>query len=82
MLLRSITRSPIIVRGFATHAPATPLPAILHLKTGESFKGTAFGSPRSIWGETVFSTSITSCELIVFIFWLYCTLTFTQTPSP
>ncbi|PAV18874.1 carbamoyl-phosphate synthase [Pyrrhoderma noxium] len=28
--------------------------------SGESFAGRAFGAPRSIWGETVFSTSITS----------------------
>lgn len=56
-------------RGLATHT-ANPIktpsltrtaPAVLHLKTGQSFTGKAFGSPKSIFGETVFSTSITSC---------------------
>jgi carbamoyl-phosphate synthase small subunit len=56
------------VRGLATHAtsPTTltrTTPAVLHLKTGQSFTGKAFGSPKSIFGETVFSTSITSCKL-------------------
>lgn len=36
------------------------LPATLHLKTGESFTGTSFGSTEAKFGETVFSTSITS----------------------
>ena len=36
------------------------IPATLHLKTGESFTGTSFGSTDSRFGETVFSTSITS----------------------
>ncbi|KAH9942323.1 carbamoyl phosphate synthase small subunit [Epithele typhae] len=49
-------------RGLATHAPSssTMLPAVLHLKTGQSFTGRSFGAPKSIFGETVFSTSITS----------------------
>ncbi|PVF97285.1 small subunit of carbamoyl phosphate synthase [Serendipita vermifera] len=56
-------------RGLATHAPYTAssgasrntsIPAVLHLKTGQSFTGKSFGSPKSIFGETVFSTSITS----------------------
>ncbi|KAF8530466.1 carbamoyl-phosphate synthase [Hysterangium stoloniferum] len=34
--------------------------AVLHLKTGESFAGQSFGAPKTIFGETVFSTSITS----------------------
>jgi len=38
----------------------TKIPATLHLKTGESFTGTSFGSTESKFGETVFSTSITS----------------------
>ncbi|KAH8119216.1 carbamoyl-phosphate synthase [Phellopilus nigrolimitatus] len=59
MLIRSISRIPSLFRSFATHA-ALSNPAVLHLKTGESFAGKAFGAPRSIWGETVFSTSITS----------------------
>ncbi|KAF8757208.1 Carbamoyl-phosphate synthase small chain [Rhizoctonia solani] len=46
-------------RSYATHANGY-LPAVLHLKTGQSFKGQSFGAPRSIFGETVFSTSITS----------------------
>ncbi|KAA1474288.1 carbamoyl-phosphate synthase [Dentipellis sp. KUC8613] len=63
MLARHIFRFPRIYRGFATHAgapPSTTLPAVLHLKTGQSFTGKSFGAPRSIYGETVFSTSITS----------------------
>ncbi|KAG9030833.1 Multifunctional pyrimidine synthesis protein CAD [Serendipita sp. 407] len=51
-------------RGLATHAPSTSttkaIPAVLHLKTGQSFTGKSFGSPKSVFGETVFSTSITS----------------------
>lgn len=35
-------------------------PATLHLKTGHSFTGKAFGAPISRFGESVFSTSITS----------------------
>jgi len=35
-------------------------PAALHLKTGQIFRGTSFGAPVSVFGETVFSTSITS----------------------
>lgn len=35
--------------------------AALHLKSGQSFEGTSFGSQNSKFGETVFSTSITSC---------------------
>jgi carbamoyl-phosphate synthase small subunit len=50
-------------RGLASHAPAAT-PAVLHLKTGQSFNGKAFGSQKSIFGETVFSTSITSCMYI------------------
>lgn len=59
MFIRSIRSVPTLFRGFATHAHI-PTPATLHLKSGESFAGRAFGAPRSIWGETVFSTSITS----------------------
>lgn len=36
------------------------IPAALHLKTGESYYGSSFGSTSSKYGETVFSTSITS----------------------
>lgn len=60
-----IRLSSIYRRGFATHAnaslaPNTSLSAVLHLKSGQSFTGKSFGTPRSIYGETVFSTSITS----------------------
>lgn len=53
-------------RFLATHVSdigikSKALPAVLHLKTGQSFTGRHFGAPRSIYGETVFSTSITSC---------------------
>ncbi|KAG0700736.1 carbamoyl phosphate synthase small subunit [Suillus ampliporus] len=62
MFARSIIRIPTsLSRGFATHTgPLSALPAVLHLKTGESFHGRSFGSPKSVFGETVFSTSITS----------------------
>ena len=67
MFIRSATRLPHIPRFARLHRTfATqinmPVPAALHLKTGQTFKGRAFGAPQSIWGETVFSTSITSCE--------------------
>jgi len=64
MFARQVIRIPF-TRGLATHAapvaaiPST-LPATLHLQTGQSFKGKSFGAPRSTFGETVFSTSITS----------------------
>ncbi|CAH7681575.1 small subunit of carbamoyl-phosphate synthase [Phakopsora pachyrhizi] len=35
-------------------------PATLHLKSGQSFTGRSFGSPKSVFGEAVFSTSTTS----------------------
>jgi len=62
MFIRSATQVPQFLRGLATHAAAAEirLPAVLHLKSGQSYVGRAFGAPRSIWGETVFSTSITS----------------------
>lgn len=62
MFTRSIIRLPITLsRGFATHTgPLSALPAVLHLKTGQSFHGRSFGAPKSVFGETVFSTSITS----------------------
>ncbi|KAI0314119.1 carbamoyl-phosphate synthase [Amylostereum chailletii] len=63
MFARPLSRFPLIYRGFASHANSTLsplLPAVLHLKSGQSFAGKAFGAPRSIYGETVFSTSITS----------------------
>jgi len=63
MFARHLIRVPRFYRGLATHANYTPIsaqPAVLHLKTGQSFTGRSFGAPRSILGETVFSTSITS----------------------
>ncbi|KAL4074215.1 carbamoyl-phosphate synthase [Scleroderma citrinum] len=60
-MLSRIIRNPSLYRGFATHTgPNVTLPAVLHLKTGQSFVGRSFGAPKSIFGETVFSTSITS----------------------
>jgi len=61
MFARYILRVPQLSRGLATHAGHSyAIPAALHLKTGQSFLGKSFGAPRSIFGETVFSTSITS----------------------
>jgi len=61
MLSRQIFRIPHLSRGLATHSGSiSALPAALHLKTGQSFNGRSFGAPKSIFGETVFSTSITS----------------------
>jgi len=63
MFARYILRVPQLSRGLATHAGhSCTIPAALHLKSGQSFHGKSFGSPRSIFGETVFSTSITSCR--------------------
>lgn len=60
-MIRPIFLIPRLYRGFSTHAnSSSPIPATLHLKTGQSFAGRSFGAPRSIYGETVFSTSITS----------------------
>jgi len=62
MFARQFIRLPSLSRGLASHAgPLTTLrPAVLHLKTGQSFPGKSFGAPTSSFGETVFSTSITS----------------------
>ncbi|KAF8894000.1 class I glutamine amidotransferase-like protein [Infundibulicybe gibba] len=61
MFARRIIYLPRLARGLATPAgPISALPASLHLKTGQSFHGRSFGAPKSIFGETVFSTSITS----------------------
>ncbi|KAG7098713.1 hypothetical protein E1B28_000626 [Marasmius oreades] len=59
-LYRQISSFPRLSRGLATHAPLSSIPASFHLKTGQTFKGRSFGSPHSVYGETVFSTSITS----------------------
>lgn len=58
--LATTSRLPGVV---ANHVPTTHdpnAPATLHLKTGEKFTGKAFGAPTSRFGESVFSTSITS----------------------
>ncbi|KAK2463170.1 hypothetical protein APHAL10511_004825 [Amanita phalloides] len=61
MIHRYLVRIPRFARGLATPSgPIASLPAALHLKSGESFHGKSFGAPKSIFGETVFSTSITS----------------------
>ncbi|KAF8739263.1 hypothetical protein AX14_010240 [Amanita brunnescens Koide BX004] len=60
MIHRYLIRAPRFARGLATPSGPTGVPAALHLKTGESFYGKSFGAPKSIFGETVFSTSITS----------------------
>lgn len=66
MLARYVSRLPSLVRGLATQSnPICNIPAALHLKTGQSFSGKSFGATKSVFGETVFSTSITSCELSV-----------------
>lgn len=48
----------------ALYTPVLPPhdPAALHLKSGQTYEGQAFGAKRSVFGETVFSTSITSCK--------------------
>ncbi|RDB25236.1 Carbamoyl-phosphate synthase arginine-specific small chain [Hypsizygus marmoreus] len=61
MFGRQFIRIPRLARGLATQSgPITGVPAALHLKTGQSFHGRSFGAPKSVFGETVFSTSITS----------------------
>lgn len=59
-LATAITAYPIVPGQHkpTKHNPDTP--ATLHLKTGQRFVGKAFGSPISRFGESVFSTSITS----------------------
>lgn len=67
-ILRPIART-VGRRGLATPAshpslmtPILPakIPAALYLKSGQVYEGSNFGSTNSKWGETVFSTSITS----------------------
>ncbi|KAJ7594337.1 carbamoyl-phosphate synthase [Mycena floridula] len=61
MFTQRFSLFPRLARGFASHSsPLTAVPAALHLKTGQSFVGRSFGANKSIFGETVFSTSITS----------------------
>ncbi|WFD36426.1 carbamoyl-phosphate synthase (glutamine-hydrolyzing) [Malassezia cuniculi] len=53
--------SRVSARGVTTWSPSpASQPAALKLKTGEVFHGKSFGAPRSVFGETVFTTSITS----------------------
>lgn len=72
---------PSFKRGYAAHAaaPVNPntnrallqqilpakTPASLHLKSGQSFHGEHFGHKESRFGETVFTTSITSCKSLM-----------------
>ncbi|ORX34512.1 putative carbamoyl-phosphate synthase [Kockovaella imperatae] len=46
--------------GLLTHVLPPKIPAALHLQSGQSYHGQGFGSTNSKYGETVFSTSITS----------------------
>ncbi|WFD44814.1 carbamoyl-phosphate synthase (glutamine-hydrolyzing) [Malassezia psittaci] len=49
------------LRSLTTWSPSpTPQPAVLRLKSGEVFHGRSFGAQHSTYGETVFTTSITS----------------------
>jgi carbamoyl-phosphate synthase small subunit len=76
-LLRSLARCTGLTgkRALATPANLSPsllnpilpskIPAVLHLKSGQSYEGNAFGSNKSRFGETVFSTSITSCRSVL-----------------
>lgn len=52
--------SPLPIVGHVPTAHDRKAPATLHLKSGQSFAGKAFGAPTSRFGESVFSTSITS----------------------
>ncbi|KAL8286471.1 hypothetical protein RQP46_004488 [Phenoliferia psychrophenolica] len=52
--------SPVPIVGHVPTAHDRTAPATLHLKSGQSFSGKAFGAPTSRFGESVFSTSITS----------------------
>lgn len=83
MLARHIFRLQKLSRGLATHAESfSGLPAALHLKSGETFKGKSFGAPRSLFGETVFSTSITSCGCFIFSMRLICILSYLKSQTP
>lgn len=60
-MYRNLIYFPRLSRGLATASSTSVLPqAALHFKSGQSFIGRSFGAPKSIYGETVFSTSITS----------------------
>lgn len=53
----------VAARSNAGPPPSVPTdgqPATLHLKSGQKFTGRSFGAAKSVFGETVFSTSITS----------------------
>lgn len=64
--VRSYATVSSLFGGWSDKAPKQPasfkseIPATLHLKSGHSFTGTSFGSTEAKFGETVFSTSITS----------------------
>lgn len=59
------TATKLPLRSFSTSAARWLVatdgqPAKLYLQSGQTFEGKSFGAPRSTFGETVFSTSITS----------------------
>ena len=65
---KAATKSTLSTRGLATpintglltHVLPPKSPAALFLQSGQTYNGQAFGSTNSKFGETVFSTSITS----------------------
>jgi len=58
--LRALRGTPLTKTARTYASLSSSIPATLHLKTGQSFAGKSFGAPTSVYGETVFSTSITS----------------------
>lgn len=61
-LIRASLRTGYRATRFLTTSSVAPpsLPAVLRLQTGQVFEGRSFGAPRTVFGETVFTTSITS----------------------
>lgn len=60
-LIRSFSTSKTWSSAVHTSLQMAPQqPATLHLSSGHSFPGKSFGSTSSVYGETVFTTSITS----------------------
>jgi carbamoyl-phosphate synthase small subunit len=57
--------NPNLNRSAIQHVLPEKLPAALYLKSGQAFYGNSFGSQQSRFGETVFSTSITSCKSLI-----------------
>ena len=66
MITRPIFRASLAFRRFSSHArSSTSIPAVLHLKTGQSFTGYSSGASRSIFGET-------EDKLLKSEFWFFC----------